>query len=631
MPGTTAAELGNPSSQQFNGLNTVMDTLHHRPLHAIPANWTSLPQPLAGTAPSISDIAVLNRGDALILYLPAVKGAADYRAYIYDSSKVTFSGTQPRGAVIACAGYRQRWLRNIDALMSGSYEYVTAKNRELIQTIEVPGLTADGNYKVIVEALASPCPFPGILAHTNATIPIWNSTRTFNFRSFADMKSIYGNEILNGQGSAIDDFKNVFGPNREVNAALASAVPPQDQKIPADPNVIARSAITVVRPAADEAANAPNIDVGSNAIFDSFVTDAIMDPASFTPIRNEGSGLARGGKFGDWFFWTNRIQAATGSNPALGIQVWQRHGRLYTTFADQAQDIFGAIYFMSTKTVPQQLDTSKYVHSFFRIDSGATERRYWHWLMCGANTRDELVDPATHIPRNFPIGTPFFNLVGHGSNVSSPMETEEQNQYHNKECLNLIQIGSSWIFGKPSGAAPSWFDEPHSQLNAFINPAGTTSGIINLKPDGLPDYDDTASGGMMWRVNAQKQAIQPMFEPFDQMAPLTHFDIFVRPDRVIFYVNGRQAWCGDLSERPLTMKYGMIGYGSVLYHSGAELDTNYGNGAGGTGGSFHYIMNTPWSDTRAWDAVGHTEKIDVPSQFTFDPAACFKPKSTAVR
>jgi hypothetical protein len=52
---------------------------------------------------------------------------------------------------------------------------------------------------------------------------------------------------------------------------------------------------------------------------------------------------------------------------------------------------------------------------------------------------------------------------------------------------------------------------------------------------------------------------------------------------------------------------------------------------GAAGGSFHYAMNTPWSDTRVWDAVGHAEKLDIPSQFTFDPAACFRPKSTAVR
>jgi hypothetical protein len=76
------------------------------------------------------------------------------------------------------------------------------------------------------------------------------------------------------------------------------------------------------------------------------------------------------------------------------------------------------------------------------------------------------------------------------------------------------------------------------------------------------------------------------------------------------------------------MKYGLISYGSVLYHSGAEVGESY---LGGHGGTTHYLMNTPWADTRAWDLVGHAEKIDIPTQFKFDPATCFKPGSTAVR
>ena len=91
-----------------------------------------------------------------------------------------------------------------------------------------------------------------------------------------------------------------------------------------------------------------------------------------------------------------------------------------------------------------------------------------------------------------------------------------------------------------------------------------------------------------------------MFEPFDQQAPLTHFDVFVRPDRLIFYVKGRQAWCSDLSTRPLTMKYGLIVYGSVLYHTGAEV-FQYNSGSGGT---FHYLMNTPYTDASAAVAGG---------------------------
>ncbi|MEP6881065.1 MAG: hypothetical protein ABI866_03675, partial [Dokdonella sp.] len=111
-------------------------------------------------------------------------------------------------------------------------------------------------------------------------------------------------------------------------------------------------------------------------------------------------------------------------------------------------------------------------------------------------------------------------------------------------------------------------------------------------------------------------------------------DVFVRHDRVIFYVNGRQAWCGDLTDRPLAMNYGLISYGNVLYHSSAETSSAYTgveSYQGAVGASFHYVMNTPWADTRIWDAVGQSEKIDIPTQFTFDAGACFKPKSTAVQ
>lgn len=627
MPGTTAAALGNPSSTKVNGIKTVLDTLHHMPKHAIPATWASLPSQLTGL-PSISDIAILNRGDAAIIYVPAVKDAADYRAYIVDSS-VTFAGSQPRNAVVACAGYRQRFARNVNQVIPGASADPLA--RELIQAIEVPGLIVDGNYSIIVEALATPCPFPGVMAHTNAAIPAGSGS--FPYRSFNEIKTLYGNEILNGQGSALNDY-TVSKENGALPAEeLGRPVAPGDARAPADPQVIARSAIVITRPAADESENAPVFDVGPNAVFDDFASDGIMTSLK-QETRSQGAGLAVSGKFKDWYFWTMRVQPAfdetnnwEGPTNPKAIQVWQRHGRLYTTFADMAQDVMGGVYFASTKSMPQQLDTSQYVHSMFRIDSGATNRRYWHWLMCGAETAEELVDPATHIPRILPIGTGFFQDPG-GFNPSSNHDGEPLTQYHEKECLGLAQIGAAWIFGTPPDAGPGWFDSPHSSLHAMIHPAGTRQGVINLKPSGIPDGDTNVQGGMGWRLDANKHPTSPMFEPFDQQAPLTHYDIFVRPDRVIFYVNGRQAWCGDLSDRPLTMKYGLIAYGNVLYHSGAENSEAY---VGGTGGAFHYIMNTPWADTRIWDLVAHSQKIDIPTQFVFNPAACFKPASTAAR
>jgi hypothetical protein len=631
MPGTTAAELGAPSTSKFNGLGIVPDTLHHLPKHALAATWATLPGSLTGK-PSISDIAVLNRRDALIVYVPAVKGAADYRAYILDNNVTITANAQPRDAVIACAGYRQRYRRNINMLLPGGNYETPSTDRELIQAIEVPGLVKDGNYTVIVEAIASPCPFPGVTAHTTASIPRWPNLESFTVRGFDDVRSLYGNEILNGQGSALSDYKKSTD-GILPDEPLGQPVPPNSTTIPADPVVIARSALQVTRPAADEALNGPIFDLGENAVFDDFATDGIM--TSLTQgQRGLGYGFGVSGKFNDWFFWTMRVQPAFKPNSTeiedptnpKAVQVWQRHGRLYTEFGDMAQDVMGGVYFASTKTLPLQLDTSQYVHSMFRVDSGATGRRYWHWLMCGAETRDELVDPATHIPRIQPVGTAFFQEP-QGINPSSDIDGEPLTSYHKKECLNLIQVGGEWIFGPPPNTQPGWFDEPHSKLHAFINPEGSSQGVINLKTTGIDDYDTNATGGMAWRINSKKQPTGTMFEPFDQQAPLTHYDVFVRQDRVIFYINGRQAWCADLSDRPLTMKYGLIAYGSVLYHSGAENMEAYLNGKGGT---YHYVMNTPWSDTRVWDAVSHSEKIGIPTQFAFDPAACFKPANTQV-
>jgi hypothetical protein len=646
MPGTVAAALGAPSTVAFNGLGLMLDRLNRTPLHAVPTEWGLPPTALINNAmPSISDIKVLNRRDSLIIYVPNVRGAADYRAYIYDANTVTFDGAQPRGAVLACAGFRQRYIRNVDALISGSPLVSAVRNRELIQAIEVPGLIANGNYKIIVEALASPCPFPGVMAHTNATIPLVtvplssSGTNSFPFRSFASVQSLYGNEILNGQGSTLLDYKRVNADRTAPAEVIGQAVPPNDSRIPANPQVLARSVLSLTKPAADETINAPIFDVGPNATFDDFSNDAIMSSLR-TETRSEGAGLVSGGAFGDWHFWTIGVQPAltatgqseNGNNPK-GVQIWRRHGRLYTTFGDWGQDILGGVYFSSTQTQPQQLDTSQYLHSFFRLDSGASLRRYWHWMMCGAATRAELVNPTTHIPLGRPVGQPFWYLP-QGQNPSSPVLGEAQRPHHNKECLSLIQLGSYWSWGPPQNAAPSWFDEPHSQLRAFINPAGVTNGIINLKPDGMIDFDPQATGGMFWRLNASRNPTGPMFEPFDQQAPLTHFDVFVRRDRIIFYVNGRQAFCSDLSDRPLTMNFGHIIYGDVLYHSSAETTANYVGSEefqGAVGGSFNTVMNTPWSNTRIWDAVGHSERINIPTQYSFDAGACFKPKSTAVQ
>jgi hypothetical protein len=621
----TAATLGAPSSIAFNGLALVQDRMHRVATHAIDATRI----PLADATPYIPNVKLLGRRDSLIVYVPNVAGAADYRAYVLPAG-----ASQPK--VMACAGYRQRaWA----ALENPPYDFQSPPAtlppvvRELIQAIEIPGLNASGDYTIVVEALARPCPFTGLPGHTNALIPnVNNRLATLTGGSVpivnaAEATRVYGAEILNGQGASSDWF---------LQAGQQRGQPASAENIA----VIARSKISVTIPFADEAVNAPIIDVGSNAVFDDFRTDAIASEFTAINARSFGStstaSKAFEGAFGNWYFWGNSTQAAIGENAgggSLGGQVWTRHGRLNITLADWAQDVFGAIHFSSRTTKPLALDNALYAHSFFRVDSGATGRRYWHWMMCGANDITTLVDPATNIARIRHLLRPGFYDAG-GVNPTAPTSSEATTPSHNRECLNLLQLPAANP-DAPKLADGSNGPLPTQTLVTAINPANTASGTINLAPAvfnrgfGAPAWP--------WRLDENNNYAGPLIEPFDQQAPLAHYDIFVRPDRLIVFVNGRQGLCVNMSARPLAMNFGHIVYGQVLYHSDAEVDEYYvpqrtnANIYQPPFGLFHYTVNTPAADHRAWDAVGHTEKIAIPALFNFNANLCKTPETFAVK
>ena len=618
-PIASIADLGEPSRSIFNGLVTVRDLNHHVPKQSIALDNIALPQPLKTATPSIPNIRVLARRDAAIVYVPNVAGAADYRVYSVDNN-LSFVGQQPRGAVIACAGYKQYpWHRQPD--VNGSTV------RELLQVIELPGLTKAGEYTLIVEALQSPCPFTGLMGHSSAKIPISNNKLqaltggAVPVTGFDDARAFYGNEILNGQGSS-SDWRIKPGQFR------GQAVGLDNLEIPINPTVIARSAIKLRLPFADESLNAPILDVGSNATFDDFGVNLIGTDFSRTSFQF-GDQRSVQGKVGRWYAWGRGAQAAINDpeDNAKGVQVWQRHGRMYTMFGDWAQDVFADLHFTSLETPPLELDDTKYVHSFFRVESGATGRRYWHWMMCGAANISDLVDPSSNVPRLRPGLVPaFYDGYARGDNPTSQQYGAPDSPYYNQECLQLLQLAS---FYPPTLTDPK-FQEPQQSLKAVINPAGSSAGIINLTPNGY-DAPSAQSPAINWRLDKNQQYAGPILEPGDQQNPLTHFDIFVRKDRMLLFVNGRQAVCWDLAATPLTMKYGLPMYGSVLYHSDAEYgewyrpESLYSNDANGL---FHYMMNTPAADVRSWDAVGQSEKIEIPSLFNFEAATCFKPKSS---
>jgi hypothetical protein len=607
----TAATLGAPSAKLFNGLPTVQDSAHRVAGNAIDAMRVASS---TESIPYIPSIKLLGRRDSLIIYVPNVAGAADYRAYI--------SAADAAPKMMACAGYRQRaWAAKEDAPFNSQTPTVLPNVvRELVQAIELPGLVNAGDYTVVVEALASPCPFTGMPGHTSAAIametaPLKSQTGgTIPIVSYTDVAKSYGSEIVNGQGASSDWF--LLAGQKRGQAAPATAI-----------NVIARSTMRVAMPFADEATNAPIIDVGPNAVFDDFRTNAVATDFRAVANRSFGSSKAFEGAFNNWYFLGTSAQAAVGEvagGGSLGAQVWTRHGRLNITLADWAQDVFSAVHFSSLTAKPVALDQNLYAHSFFRVDSGATGRRYWHWLMCGADDITTLVDPATNIPRIRHLLRPGF-YEANGNNPTSPSDSETLTPYHNRECINLLQLAASNP-DLPKLADGSNGPAPAQTLIASINPANTARGTINLTPAIFNRGYGTPT--INWRLDENNNYAGPIIEPFDQQAPLTHFDVFVKNDRMVLFINGRQAACWDMKARPLAMRYGHILYGQVLYHSNAEVDEYYlpkrtlDKSYQPPIGLFHYTLNTPAADHRSWDALGHTEKIEIPALFKFNERLC---------
>jgi hypothetical protein len=401
----------------------------------------------------------------------------------------------------------------------------------------------------------------------------------------------------------------------------------------------------------DETLNAPVFDVGSNGIEDNFTNDLVVDASTYNSNPDyKGQQAALAPLFdipGAWSFWgrlmalpdgqSGVVNGAWSAKGNLALQVFQRHGRLYTTFGDAGQDVGGAIGFASSKVVPQQLDATKYVHSMFRLNSESTQRRYWTWTLCGASTRDELQDPTTHQYKIRPIfyetsfATDGTGKGLYGDNPSMPApslgavsEAAAQNTKA-KECLSIVQEGEPEY--PVSGRVRT-----SGLILAQIHPAGYAKGIISL---GTAASDPKGARGFRYKVDAAGKNVGPMIEPFDQVSPLTHYDIFVRPNRLVMFINGRQGFCVDLSSRPLTMKYGMLTYGDLLYHSALEWE---GIASPQTDGLpirasqlYQTVLNTPIATSRAWDVVAESEKIDIPSQFVFDPSLCFKPAKTTVQ
>jgi hypothetical protein len=451
--------------------------------------------------------------------------------------------------------------------------------------------------------------------------------------SFATMTKTYGNEIIGGMGSYSNWVQRLSEPMGYAVATASNAI-----ALPGDIPVIARSSIAVQVPGVDEVEKAPTIDV-SNAVTDDFLTDLVVAPSSMStnPDYGPSPNLAPLATIpGAWQFWGRYMQYADGEGTVVqngatvyqpsgfhGFQVFQKHGRLYTLFGDAGQDVGGTMSFASLKNLPLQLDSTKYVHSMWRVNSDASHRRYWTWAICGAAIQGELVNTTTHVPLIRPIITE--STFGGGGDNPTAQLGPQQPAAAPKECLSIIQEG------RPEAPRSDGHERSSGRITAQIHPAGASKGIIALGNSftDSPAPNGSNSLGFRYKTDASGNYLGPLIEPFDQAQPLTHYDVFLRRDRLVVFINGRQGFCVDLSGHPLTMNYGLVTYGDLLYHSALEWqEVSNVNAA-----LYHHQLNAPSASSRVWDAIYESDGFtDIPPEFaTFNAAACFKPKTTAVQ
>lgn len=656
QPGTPAA-LGEPTGTLFNDLLTVLDKTPSAPEGAKLAYVAPMPAPLTGAPqPYVPDVKVFVRRDSAVLTFANVAGVADYRAYVVGPD-VTFTATtngpQPRGAVVACAGYRQHTYQS--EVRNGH------RTRELLQAIEIPGLTKAGSYTVVLEALTTPCPFVGMPSLADAQITMDNDGKTTKahlnagesyhytgipavvFKSFATRTKEYGNLILNGQGASISYTK------RESEPWIGLPVKPNDPVMPSDPKVIARSALRVDVPEVSASKTVPNIDVGPHALTDDFNADHEVAPAAMakSPDYEIANGYSINPVFqmNTWSFWGRYMQAAdavpgTSSynfwtpDALKTVQVFSRLGRLFTTFGDAGADVGGTLGFASLVAPIVELDSQKYIHSVFRMNSDASHRRYWWWTLCGGATSDELFDTTKKAYKVRP--TVFETTFSAGGNNPSVPDhhtlasatTPDDAVGIAKECLTITEEGRSEDPFRADGTARAG-----AAIRAMIHPKNKSHGSIIL---GTPNSDGPALNadpdGFRFRLDAAGNRIGPMIEPYDQIDPLAQYDVFVRPDRLVVFLNGRPGFCVDLSTTPLSMKYAMIVYGDLLYHSGVEWQELSEGASNKDSQMYQYLLNTPTGASRTWDMIGHSDRVDIPAAFgNVDPGWCRKPVDSSVR
>lgn len=418
--------------------------------------------------------------------------------------------------------------------------------------LEWSGLTQPTT--LVVEALASGCPYQGFLSPQSLSAPPHQPFLTLNQIQSA---STTGEAYVNGQydlpGSTPVQY--VLPGNVVTDAGPPLLLTPDASPIP-----IARSFIQV----APQPHNPSDWDwyegftAGSSF---SAVTPA-PDPTSCSCATGAQQEPCSNGE-GDCGYWTSadfNIGAYEADDPG-NIAVFgygQFLGQFWDVFDDWSQDVTGSVRFTAPTQSSISSDPTKFLHVTWSVNTVSTDRRYPQLIVTD---------------QGFPIQDGFRNTNG---NFILIQPIEGPSMRLEVEAFHGLVNGNPWAV---NNQAPD---------HAFI------------------DYDG-------WNNGVNSNATYPPSEPpFEHagMDRMTTYDAYISSGLLYVFMDGTPAGCTQYPNNGFAMSGTVtVTFGDVLYHEGApdELICAYSKPYGFM--HQHQCLETK----RHWDDLGFKSGVAAPA------------------
>jgi hypothetical protein len=613
------------------------------PPEAQPPEPAALPAgaSLEPAAPFDSAVTYVPNRSSVTLFLPYETSARDYRVFALRDGVTIEIDAQGRevvsGATIYCAGLRQQNACD-DSEAVTEYglveEFYTAPcdkdvrasqvQKSVVRQIEVNGITSDT--VLVVEALDALCPFVGARGNAHSDVPIFlaelrpvsavydgrlgqfpYSRNSFPVVTNQEVLEKYKSIIVNGHASLGRSSDPALGPQYEIGQPSPSAWP----------HVLKRA---VIRVTPTGTTSRPD-GFSPSDIFDDFSND--QDTFSLVKARSnvEGVLLPQGfGPIGGVKLFANSTWNWFTAN-AAAAQVFIENGVLRSVLADEAQDVMASSVFYPKRPIqlPTLAERDRFVHVTLETPTNATQRRYWWWHACGAETLGKTYSGTAITDPKGIVATPFFMNTDGGGNVSTA----------GWNCIQIVPRGGSYemlIGGEVSPPNFAGRSRAQTDLRMIINkprPEGTAddqSSVLSLDPSQIPGDTQAVAGAWSRPWNDTHELSGTILDDQMFIEQRTRIDIYFNRTRIVFFANGKQKACDDFAAHPLTMAEAAVGFGHVIYHSSAERTELLGEQWIRTAQQY-YRWNTPFVDGRNFDNVGIAEDAALPA--SFNPAPCF--------